>query len=61
MLDVLLVNGAVEAVWNGRQSTTFEGGTAQVVSREGLIALKVAAGRPQDLVDIQRLQEANRG
>ena len=61
MLDVLLVGGAIEAVWNARLSTSFEGGTVKVVSREGLISLKLAAGRPQDLVDIQRLEEVNRG
>jgi hypothetical protein len=61
MLDVLLVKGPLETVWSGRLATAFEGGTVQVVSREGLIALKLAAGRPQDLVDIQRLEEANRG
>lgn len=32
-----------------------------VVSREGLIALKLAAGRPQDLPDVQRLEEVARG
>jgi hypothetical protein len=61
MLDVLLVKGPLEAVWSGRLATSFEGGTVQVVSRDGLIALKLAAGRPQDLVDVQRLEEANRG
>jgi len=28
-----------------------------VVSRAGLVTLKLTAGRPQDLVDVQRLGE----
>jgi hypothetical protein len=44
-----------------RQTTEIEGGRMNVVSREDLISLKLAAGRPQDLVDVQRLQETRRG
>ena len=61
MLDVLLVGGALENVWASRQSAEYEGGPVRVVSREGLITLKLAAARPQDLVDVKRLQEASRG
>jgi hypothetical protein len=55
------LSGAVQAVWAGRLQASFEGGTVRVVSREGLISLKLAAGRPQDLADVQRLQELGRG
>jgi hypothetical protein len=61
MLDVLLVSGALDSVWSARQQAPFEGGTVRVVSREGLIALKLAAGRPQDIADVQRLEELGRG
>ncbi len=61
MLDVLLVSDALENVWASRQHAEYEGGPVRVVSREGLITLKLAAARPQDLVDVQRLQEASRG
>jgi hypothetical protein len=61
MLDVLLVGGVLTSIWAGRQSAEYEGGQVRVVSREGLIALKLAAARPQDLVDVQRLQESGRG
>lgn len=61
MLDVLFVAGALESVWAGRQTTAFEGGVVRVVSREGLVALKLAAGRPQDIADIKRLEEVGRG
>ena len=61
MLDALLVAGPLDGAWKGRQSAEIEGGHVRVVSRESLIALKLAAGRPQDLVDVQRLQEVHRG
>lgn len=61
MLDVLLVGGSLDGAWKDRQSAEIEGGRMVVVSRESLIALKLAAGRPQDLVDVQRLQEVHRG
>jgi Nucleotidyl transferase AbiEii toxin, Type IV TA system len=61
MLDALLVGKSLETVWNGRQTAEIEGGRMRVVSRDGLIALKLAAARPQDLVDVQRLQEIHRG
>jgi len=61
MPDVLLVSGALETVWASRQHAKYEGGIVRVVSREGLITLKLAAARPQDLADVQRLQEVGRG
>ena len=61
MLDALLVGGSLDGAWNSRQGAEIEGGRMVVVSRESLIALKLAAGRPQDLVDVQRLQEVHRG
>lgn len=61
MLDALQVSGPIEAVWAGRLQASFEGGVVRVVSREGLISLKVAAGRPQDIADVQRLEELGRG
>ena len=61
MLDALLVGPALERAWADRQTAEIEGGRVRVVSRDGLISLKLAAGRPQDLVDVQRLQEVSRG
>jgi hypothetical protein len=61
MLDALLVAGPLSYAWEGRQIAEIEGGQVRVVSRESLIALKLAAGRPQDLVDVQRLQDVHRG
>jgi hypothetical protein len=66
MVDVLLAEGALESVWQTRSRVAFEApgtpaSTFWVVSRAGLITLKLAAGRPQDIVDIQRLEEIARG
>jgi hypothetical protein len=61
MLDVLFVAGPLEAVWASRQTATLETGVVRVVSREGLIALKLAAARPQDIADVKRLEQVSRG
>jgi len=60
-LDVVLVRDFLEKVWNDRLSVSFEGGKVKVVSEAGLITLKLVAARPQDLVDVKRLGEVNRG
>jgi hypothetical protein len=59
-LDLLLVNRNLEPVWASRERVPTEHGPFSVVSRDGLIRMKAWAGRPQDLADIQRLQELDR-
>ncbi len=61
MLDVLFAEGPLARVWDTRTQIDWQGGILHVVSREGLISLKLAAGRPQDIADIQRLNEVHRG
>jgi hypothetical protein len=66
MVDVLIAEGALESAWQSRTRIAYEGAPAPgaalwVVSKAGLITLKLAAGRPQDIVDIQRLEEVSRG
>lgn len=66
MVDVLIAEGALESAWQSRMRIAYDGTGAPaaalwVVSKAGLITLKLAAGRPQDLVDIQRLEEVSRG
>jgi hypothetical protein len=56
-LDVLLAQPPIEAVFQRREEVALEAGTAWVVSRAGLMTLKLAAGRPQDLADLRRLEE----
>jgi len=55
-LDLLLVTSQVEDVWQTRESIEFYGQKLDVVSRQGLIKMKRQAGRPQDLADIDRLE-----
>ena len=55
-LDFLLVTPPVEDVWATRETIDFLGRKLWVVSREGLIKMKRLAGRPQDLADIERLE-----
>lgn len=55
-LDLLLVTSQVEDVWETRETIDFLGNQLSVVSREGLIKMKTLAGRPQDLADIERLE-----
>lgn len=44
-------------VWKTRAKIALPGYNIKAVSREGLKTMKLSAGRPQDLVDIQRLEE----
>jgi len=55
-LDLLLVTPRVKDVWETRERIDFLGGKLSVVSRSGLIKMKTLAGRPQDLADIERLE-----
>ncbi len=61
MLDILWVNSKLQAVWDDRQRVPWNEGELSVVSRDGLITLKLTAGRAQDLVDIQSLTAAETG
>jgi hypothetical protein len=55
-LDLLLVTPFVEDVWESRMEREFAGEAIAIVSRQGLIKMKRQAGRPQDLADIERLE-----
>jgi hypothetical protein len=54
-LDLVLVNGLLDDVWVGRQRFDWREFSLAVVSAAGLAKMKLLAGRPQDLVDIQTL------
>ncbi len=60
MLDLLVVNKNLQGYWDRRESRALEGTQVWVISRDGLIAMKVAAGRPQDQADVIRLLEMDR-
>jgi hypothetical protein len=61
MLDFLWALGPLEAMWSRRERVPWHEGEIYVVSREDLITLKLTAGRPQDLVDIQSLTTKEAG
>ena len=59
-LDLLLVNEDLEPIWASRQPFDVGGREVWVISRKALIQMKAAAGRPQDALDIQNLEEVDR-
>lgn len=52
----LLVNAELELVWRSRMAFEVGGHRMSVVSRDGLATMKRIAGRPQDLVDLAKLE-----
>lgn len=54
-LDLVLVNAVLEDVWAGRTRFAWKDQIVPAVSAAGLAKMKVIAGRPQDLVDLQTL------
>lgn len=61
LLDLLHADEVLSGPWATRVRAGFVDGELSVVSREGLTTLKLAAGRPQDLWDLQRLEEVHHG
>jgi hypothetical protein len=59
-VDFMLVDTNLEPAWTARVRLPFDDGQVVVVSREALIAMKARAARPQDLADIQNLQDLDR-
>lgn len=56
-LDLIVVAPGLEEIWHSQETYEFDNVHCRVVSRDGLIQMKTIAGRPQDLVDIQRLND----
>jgi hypothetical protein len=57
-LDLLVVPSHLRDVWDTRRSFEWEGRRICAVSLEGLVQMKRLAGRRQDLLDIEKLDEA---
>jgi hypothetical protein len=57
MLDFILAEPGLVSVWESRERLPWRGTTLPVVSRSGLISMKLSAGRPQDVADLAKLQE----
>jgi len=56
-LDLLLAGEELADVWASRERCSAGGRTLWVVSRPALVSMKLAAGRAQDLLDVQKLAE----
>ena len=54
-IDLMLVSPFLEPVWDDREGFNIEGHRISVVSLAGLTLMKRTAGRPQDLIDLNRL------
>jgi hypothetical protein len=59
-IDFMLVDKNLAEVWASRRRLPFGSGQVNVVSREALIGMKARAARPQDIADIQNLQDLDR-
>jgi hypothetical protein len=59
-VDLLLVNEALRRHFEAREARLVEHGRLWVIGREGLIAMKISAGRPQDQADVVKLTELDR-
>jgi len=55
-LDLLLVDERLEHAWGSRERVSSGQESITVISRDALVEMKAAAGRAQDLVDIDRLR-----
>jgi hypothetical protein len=59
-VDLLLVDDNLRRHFDTREPRLVEGGRLWVIGRDGLIAMKVSAGRPQDQADVVKLLEVDR-
>lgn len=59
-VDLLLVNESLRHHFDAREARLVERGRLWVIGRQGLIAMKVSAGRPQDQADVVKLTELDR-
>lgn len=55
-LDLIPVTPELQEIWEDRERVEFMDQRLSVVSRSGLIEMKTLSGRPQDLIDIERLE-----
>ena len=59
-VDFILVDDNLEPIWASRERRDLETTALKVVSRDALISMKLAAGRPQDQADVVKLKEQDR-
>ena len=56
LFDFLVVGPTLAATWRDRLAVRWRDRDVWIVSRDGLVAMKRLAGRPQDLADIAVLE-----
>jgi len=59
-LDLLVASPLDRDVWESRMRAMLGAQAISVVSREGLIQMKLRAARPKDIIDVQSLRELDR-
>lgn len=59
-VDLMIVGENLASAWESRTRLPIEGSTLSVVSRSALIAMKLAAARPQDIADVEKLEDLDR-
>lgn len=59
-IDLMIVGENLASAWASRKRLPIEGSTLSVVSRSALIAMKLAAARPQDIADVEKLEDIDR-
>jgi len=59
-IDFMLVNENLMSAWESRKTLSTTEGAVSVISRDSLIAMKLAAARPQDIADVEKLQDIDR-
>lgn len=61
-IDILTQPGGVAwpEAWERRTLSDYDGAPISILSLSDLIAMKRHAGRPQDLVDVEKLEEARK-
>jgi hypothetical protein len=59
-VDLMMVDRNLASAWASRQRLPLGQEQVVVISRDALIAMKALAARPQDLADIQNMQEGDR-
>lgn len=62
-IDVLMgVKGVdFQAAWETREDSTYDGVPIHIMGKDSLVKAKEAAGRPQDLLDLEKLRQQERG
>ncbi|MGH9580658.1 MAG: nucleotidyl transferase AbiEii/AbiGii toxin family protein [Terriglobales bacterium] len=61
VLDLILVTGPLQPLWEHRQQIVWESCPLHVLSRDAMIQMKSLRGSHQDRADISRLREPDEG